>query len=78
MHNTLQQSSVRLMLKCIEAMADTQYVDGRNAQSKDIAVKMIEGFRKEQINLYIQQGTSPERAKESVGTFKPSEFLGYI
>jgi hypothetical protein len=39
---------------------------------------MIEGFRKEQIELYIQQGTSPERAKESVGTFKPSEFLGYI
>jgi hypothetical protein len=78
MHNTLQQSSVRLMFKCIEAMAETQYVDARNSSSKDVAVKMIEGFRKEQIEMYIRQGTSPERAKECVGTFKPSEFLGYI
>ena len=78
MHKTLQQSSVRLMFKCIEAMAETEYVDARNRSSKDVAIKMIEGFRKEQIEMYIQQGTSPERAKEYVGTYKPSEFLGYI
>jgi hypothetical protein len=45
MHPTLMQSAFGLMLKCVEAMANKQYVDGRNQASKETAQLIIKGHK---------------------------------
>lgn len=77
-HNTLQQSSFRMMLELIEHMAsDNYHTDGRNHASKDIAKKLISGFKKVIYEQELAMGYTPEEAKkvsESEYT-KPSAFL---
>jgi hypothetical protein len=71
-HRTLQQNQTRVFLQYIESfvegdLSDKRFVDGRNEASRDIANKIVKGFRKE--------------VKESSGwdcTGKPSEFLPRI
>lgn len=44
-HNTHQQNIFRMILKLIEFMASDDFrVDGRNAQSKQVAQQMLAGF----------------------------------
>lgn len=45
MHPTLMQSTFGLMLKCVEAMADKEYVDGRNKASQETARLIIKGHK---------------------------------
>jgi len=79
-HRTLQQSSIRLFLKCIEAHAEKpdRMTDDRNVSVRDVCKAIVAGFRKEKIQEFIKQGDSPERAEKNVGDFKPSQYLGYI
>ena len=45
-HRTLQQNFTRLCLKWLEYVASDEYrTDGRNEQSKDIAQKLLAGFK---------------------------------
>lgn len=44
-HPTCQQSVIRLFLKTIEAMANKEYVDGRNEDSRLVCEQIIKGFR---------------------------------
>jgi hypothetical protein len=49
-HRTLQQSFTRLCLKWLEHCASNEYrTDGRNEQTKKIAMELLEGFREKQI-----------------------------
>lgn len=62
-HRTLQQSSFKMILKLIEHMATDEYrTDPRNEDSKDIAKKLLSGFKKELND----------------DDFKPSNFLRFI
>jgi hypothetical protein len=80
-HRTLQQSMMRVMLATIEHVSsDNYHTDGRNEQSKDVAKKLISGFKKE---LAIeQQGMflTEERLQDYVNSeyCTPSRFLGTI
>lgn len=49
MHNTLQQRSFTLILRCIKAMAETTWIDGRNEESQKRAKLMIAGIKEQQI-----------------------------
>tara|TARA_R110000868_G_scaffold210568_1_gene460644 strand:- start:3028 stop:3408 length:381 start_codon:yes stop_codon:yes gene_type:complete len=64
MHNTLQQSTVRLMFKCIEAMAAVPYVDGRNQASKLTAQRVLDGYREQMRLFWLSEGMTEEKAKE--------------
>lgn len=55
MHPTLMQSTFGLMLKCVEAMANKEYVDGRNKASKDTAQRIIKGFKMATIEDLINE-----------------------
>ena len=77
-HRTLQQSTIRLMLKTVEAMAETKNYDGRNEGSVEVCNQLVNGFRKERIQKFIDEGETPERAEKYVGDFNPSQFLGHI
>jgi hypothetical protein len=49
-HRTLQQSFTKLCLSWLEHCAGSEYrTDGRNEQSKKIAMELLEGFRERQI-----------------------------
>ena len=71
-HYTLQQSQTKVFLQYIESyvegdLSDKRFTDGRNEASKDVATKVVNGFRKE--------------VKEMSGyecTGKPSEYLPLI
>lgn len=80
-HRTLQQSSMRLILKLIEKVAsDEYYTDGRNVQSAEIAKKLLRGFENETMNEMREQGTSERLIKGMAddGHLKPSRYLGSI
>ena len=64
MHNTLQQSTMRLMFKCIEAMAAVEYVDGRNQASKKTAQMVLDGYREQMRLKFLSEGSSESKAKE--------------
>jgi hypothetical protein len=71
-HRTLQQNFTRLCLKWLEHVAsDEYYTDGRNEQSKDIAQKLLGGFKE----LQIKEGYTG-RSLEMMS--KPSGYLGTI
>jgi hypothetical protein len=80
-HNTLQQSSFRMMLELIEHMASDNYqTDGRNDASKKTAKKLIDGFKKVIYEEELAMGATPQRAKETAESeyMKPSGFLPFI
>jgi hypothetical protein len=80
-HNTLQQSSFRMILELIEHMASDNYrVDGRNEATKKIAQKLIDGFKKVIYEEELAMGYSQDQARETAESefVKPSGFLPYI
>jgi hypothetical protein len=80
-HRTLQQSSFRLILMLIEKMASDEYrTDGRNEQSKNIAKKLIDGFKNEIIKEEIAMGSTEEAAIKYVNSpyVKPHKYLSTI
>jgi len=64
MHNTLQQSTMQLMFKCIEAMANVEQVDGRNKASKETAKKVLVGYREQMRLHFLADGCNERKAKE--------------
>ena len=64
MHNTLQQSTIRLMFKCIEAMAAVEYVDGRNQASKETSLRVLAGYREQMRLHFLSEDCSESKAKE--------------
>lgn len=68
-HRTLQQSTIRLFLETVEAVADQSYrTDGRNEASHEVCKQVVEGFkniRREKDGQYFM----------NTG---PSKYLGYI
>lgn len=79
-HNTLQQSSFRMILELIEFMASDEYrVDGRNEASKNVANKLIKGFETEFHKELAAQGVEKDRLAGYIGeNYKPSKFLPMI
>ena len=80
MHNTLQQSTMRLMFKCIEAMAAVPYVDGRNQASKLTAQRVLDGYREQMRLFWLSEGMTEEKAKEysQMDMTVPSGYLPFI
>jgi hypothetical protein len=54
MHNTNMQSAFGALLKVVDNVSKLEYVDGRNKASKERAIMMVEGFKKEQ-SLELQR-----------------------
>lgn len=80
-HRTLQQSSMRLLLKLVAKVGSEDYpTDLRNQQSKFVCQQMLKGFKKEVQANFIAEGTSPEKAVEyTKGEFAlPHRYLGTI
>lgn len=80
-HNTLQQSSFRMILELMEHMASENYhTDGRNDASKNIARDLINGFKKVIYEKELAMGYTPEKAKEIAESeyVKPSAYLPFI
>ena len=80
-HNTLQQSSFKLMLALMEHMATSEYrTDGRNHASQQIARKLLAGFKKVIYDEEISMGISEESAKKNINSeyMKPSAYLPFI
>jgi hypothetical protein len=80
MHNTLQQSTMRLMFKCVEAMAAVEYVDGRNQASKETAKKVLAGYREQMRLQFLAEGSTESKAKEysEMKMTVPSGSLSFI
>jgi hypothetical protein len=80
MHNTLQQSTMRLMFKCIEAMAAVEHVDGRNQASKETAKKVLAGYREQMRLKFLEEGSTESKAKEysEMAIMVPSGSLPFI
>tara|TARA_R110000796_G_scaffold249652_1_gene377675 strand:- start:349 stop:699 length:351 start_codon:yes stop_codon:yes gene_type:complete len=53
MHNTNMQSAFGAILKVVDKVATLPYVDGRNKDSHERAIMMVDGFKKEQ-SLQLQ------------------------
>ena len=53
MHPTLMQKTFGLFLKCVEAMANKEYVDGRNKASKETAQLLIKGYKQAMIEKLL-------------------------
>jgi len=71
-HRTLQQNFTRLCLKWLEHVASDEYsTDGRNEQSKEVAQKLLAGFK----DLQIKEGFSGVTLEMMS---KPSGHLGMI
>jgi hypothetical protein len=71
-HRTLQQSFTRLCLKWLEHCASDEYrTDGRNEQTKKIAIELLDGFKEKQ----IKEGYTGETLKLMS---KPSGYLNHI
>lgn len=80
-HNTLQQSSFRMILELIQHMASPAYhTDGRNEASQKIAKKLIDGFKKAIYEEELANGNTPEKAKQysEAAYMQPSAFLPFI
>jgi hypothetical protein len=71
MHPTLMQSAFGLMLKCVEAMANKEYVDGRNQASKETAQLIIKGYKQAMVEKLLADPTgywTREKAEEHVNS----------
>lgn len=75
-HRTLQQSSFRVMLKLIEAIASEEYrFDGRNEATHLMAKKLVKGFNHENLLEEKAKGYSDEEAKKYAEWYKLGEYL---
>ena len=71
-HRTLQQNFTRLCLQWLEHVASDEYsTDGRNEQSKEVAQKLLAGFK----DLQVKEGFSGVTLEMMS---KPSGHLGTI
>jgi hypothetical protein len=71
-HRTLQQSFTRLCLEWVEHVSSENYsTDGRNEDSKKIAIELLEGFKEQK----KKEGYT-EQTLEIMS--KPSVYLGLI
>jgi len=81
-HRTLQQSAFGMFLQLTEHMASDDYnTDGRNEDSKKVAIALVNGFKQAKKAEYISEGVSEARAEEYVSSeygSKPSRYLGFI
>ena len=79
-HPTLQQSKMRLACLFVERMANKQYTDARNQQSKKTAIAMVKGYRLSAKQEYIDQdgGISDSLSKFIDEKSSPSDSLGLI
>lgn len=80
-HNTLQQSVFKLMLELMEFMATEDYrTDGRNAESKKVAKRLLEGYKLMMKKEFMAQGDSEARAEQyaSGECALPSKYLPLI
>jgi hypothetical protein len=79
-HPTLQQSKMRLACLFVEQMANKQYTDARNQQSKKTAIAMVKGYRLSAKQEYIDQdgGISDSLSKFIDEKSYPSDSLGLI
>lgn len=69
MHPTLMQSTFGLFLKCVEAMANKEYVDGRNKASKETAQLIIKGFKTATVEALLEKNPdywTREKAEDHV------------
>lgn len=64
-HPTLQQSTMGLAVHFIQQMANKEYTDPRNTDSKQMALAMIEGYRQHLVKKFIGQGSSVENAEKT-------------
>tara|TARA_R110000822_G_scaffold89258_1_gene206820 strand:- start:214 stop:594 length:381 start_codon:yes stop_codon:yes gene_type:complete len=80
MHNTLQQSTMGLMFKCVEAMAAVENVDGRNQASKLTAQRVLAGYREQMRLQFLAEDCSESKAKEysEMEMTIPSRYLPFI
>lgn len=68
-HRTLQQSTIRMFLEVIEAIAEQEYkTDGRNQATKFVCQDIVEGFKQ----------LKEKRDGLRFDGMKPSKFLPYI
>ena len=63
-HNTLQQSMVSLFFKCIEAMAKVEYVDPRNAASKQVCQMVLKAYQEQVVFDLVSKGMDETKARE--------------
>lgn len=80
-HRTLQQSSMRLLLKLVAKVGSDEYrTDLRNKQSNFVCKQILDGFKGEVQKHWVSEGTSPEKAEEyTSGEFGlPHRYLGTI
>jgi hypothetical protein len=75
-HRTLQQSMFREILKliCMISKLDDMYIDGRNEQSKQMAIKLIAGYaeiiKREELERLKGYGYSPDEAETKAEEYK--------
>lgn len=78
-HPTLQQKTMVLACKFIETMASKEYTDARNKYSKEVANKIIVGYRKVEVeNVIAEEGSISESYREFLGKVLPSKNLPLI
>ena len=61
-HPTLQQNTMGLASAFIHNMANKNYVDARNEDSKKMAQAMIFGYSKQLVDKFVEQGMDPAAA----------------
>lgn len=69
MHPTLMQSAFGLMLRCVEAMSNKKYVDGRNQASKETAQLIIKGHKMAMVEKLLSENPdywTREKAEDHV------------
>lgn len=78
-HRTLQQSSFRVIMKLVEAIASEDYrFDGRNEATHLLAKKLKKGFIAENFLEEKAKGYNDEDAKKYAEYFKLGEYLPTI
>jgi hypothetical protein len=75
-HRTLQQSSFRVIMKLVEAIASDDYqFDGRNEATHELAKKLKKGFIAENFLEEKAKGYADETAKKYAEMFSLDAFL---
>lgn len=63
-HPTLQQSTTGLCLNFLKAMAEKNYTDARNADSKEHAIAAMEGIRQLWVKKFVESGMNQADAEK--------------
>ena len=86
-HRTLQQSMFRVILALIVSMTKEDYhTDGRNQQSKEIAIKLVHGYaemvKKEEKERLLREGCDEEYSEKKAESYRldivnsPDSYMG--